>query len=207
MQTSKNFGFEGGVRVCQSCECFSSIQLFSSVLGKRGAPSVCAPLELLLGGFRERPVQVIVLTRPEIHSTFQPLGDHRRLRLLLHIAVRLLAVPQVLLHDVVLVFVLGERVVFTFGARGGGVLFGGFLGFSHCIAVVHGEVAVRAWIWGRVALLPDAVVRADAEVLHVALDLAVVRFDEVAPGLPLGLPTRVFQFSSPVRKPVADLQK
>lgn len=208
---SEDLRFERGVRTCQSCQSLSCIKFFPPVLGEAGASAIPAPPELLLRGLRQRPVQVIVLTRPEIHRTFQPLGDHRGLRLLLQLAVRLLAVSQVLLHDVVLVLVLGEGVgLAALPRRRGGpeVLRGSLRGvFPDGVAVVDGVVAAAgARVGGRVALLPDAVVGADAEVLHVALDLAVVGLDEVTPGFALRLSARVLQFSPPVREPIAHLE-
>lgn len=116
-----------------------------------------------------------------------------------------MAVPQVLLHDVALVLVLGERVVLGLVRRG---CFRRFPeGLPDGVAVFDGIVLVCSVVRWRVSLLPDAVVRADAEVLHVALHLAVVGLDQVAPGLPLGLPAGIFQFPSPVGEPIAHLSE
>lgn len=57
--------------------------------------------------------------------------------------------------------------------------------------MVDGVVAVGTGIGRRVALFPDTVVGADTEMFDVTLDLAVVAFDEVAPGFPLGFSTSV----------------
>lgn len=53
---------------------------------------------------------------------------------------------------------------------------------------------------------PNAVFRADAELLHVALGVGVVVLDQVAPGFLDGIVTGVLEFPAPVGKPVADLR-
>lgn len=54
-------------------------------------------------------------------------------------------------------------------------------------------------------LAPNAILRANAKLLHVALGVCVVILDEIAPGLLDRIIARVLELSTPVGEPVADL--
>lgn len=52
---------------------------------------------------------------------------------------------------------------------------------------------------------PNAVARADAELLHVAARIVIVALDERAPGFLLRLLAGILQFAAPVGEPIANL--
>lgn len=55
-------------------------------------------------------------------------------------------------------------------------------------------------------IFPNAIIWAYAELLNVAACIMVVIFDQVSPRVLLRLLAGILEFSSPIRKPIADLQ-
>lgn len=59
---------------------------------------------------------------------------------------------------------------------------------------------------GWIRFPPDAVIRADAELLHISLSVVVVGFNQMSPRFPVPLVSGIFQLPSPICEPIADLK-
>lgn len=146
-----------------------------------------------------------------------------------------LQAPQVLLHNMALVLVTDvgraeeRRVMLVLALLGGGadvVALRGVAGVGlrvrdvqlvegvqvvqvceragRAVAVVLTGKGTRVGAGG-IGFSPDAVIRADAELLHISLSVVVVGFNQMSPRFPVPLVSSILQLPSPICEPIADL--